>query len=108
MIPLQSLGVVDTGSTYVGEHEILAHALANASSSEMEDGQLIRRSSEFVNEYGHRDQDDNLTDGGPDNPNHTMGTFVMLWPYGVGGIETRRPIDVPYHVHVRALLQREG
>jgi hypothetical protein len=37
-----------------------------------------------------------------------MGTFVMLWPYGVGGIETRRPIDVPYDVHVRALLQREG
>jgi hypothetical protein len=108
MIPLQSLGVVDAGATYVGEHEILAHALANASSSEMEDGQLIRQSSEFVNKYGHRDQHDNLTDGGPDNPNHMMGTFVMLWPYGVSGIETRQPIDVLYDVHVRTLLQRDG
>jgi len=108
MIPLQSLGMVDAGATYVGEHEILVHALANASSSEMEDSQLIRWSSEFVNKYGCRDQHDNLTDSGPDNPNHMMGTFVMLWPYGVGGIEAHQPINVSYDVHVCALLQRDG
>jgi hypothetical protein len=100
--------VVDAGATYVGEHEILAHALVNASSSELNQAQLIRRSSTFVNEYGRRDDNDDLFDGGPDNPNHMMGTFVMLWPYGVGGIETQRSVDVPYDVHVRALLQRDG
>src|SRR5882762_2694502 len=37
-----------------------------------------------------------------------MGSFVTLWPYAMGGIETRRPIDVPYNVHVQALIQRGG
>jgi hypothetical protein len=102
------LGVVNAGATYVGEHEILAHTLVNASSSKLNQAQLIRRGSTFVNEYGRRDDNDDLIDGGPDNPNHMMGTFIMLWPYDVGGIKTRWSVDVPYDVHVRALLQRDG
>ena len=108
MIPLQSLGVVDAGATHVGETEIMAHALANASAIEMQDAQLIKRSSEFVNEYGRVNDNDEFTTGGTENPNHMMGTFVILWPYGMGGIETKRPTKVPYDVHVRALIQRQG
>src|SRR5882762_9696968 len=92
VIPLQSFGIIDAGASYVGENEMLSHALTNASSGDLENGYLVKRSSSFMNEYGRTNDAGEFTDGGPDNPNHMMGTFVTLWPYGVGGIETRRPI----------------
>src|SRR5882762_4683179 len=108
VIPLQALGVIDVGATDIGNNEMLANALSNTSSACLDKGYAVKRGSEFVNEYGRTDDSSQRTDGGLDNPNHMMGSFVTLWPYAMGGIETRRPIDVPYNVHVQALIQRGG
>lgn len=105
VIPLQALSVIDVGASYVGDNEVLAHALANTSSSLLEGGYAIKRSGTFVNEYGHTDDEGNATDGGADDPHHMMAAFPMLWCYGKGGMETKHPIPVSYDLHVRAALE---
>jgi hypothetical protein len=105
VIPLQALGVIDVGATQVSDNEVLANAMANASAKDVSGGYGVRRGSAFVNEYARTDIIGQRTDGGPDDPNHTMGCYPWLWPYAMGGIETARPIDVPYNIHVRSLLQ---
>ena len=56
----------------------------------------------FVNEYARRDTVTGLrNDGGPSDPNHLMGCFPTLFPYGKGGFETERPVEVPYEIHAK-------
>ncbi|SJL05242.1 uncharacterized protein ARMOST_08608 [Armillaria ostoyae] len=43
-------------------------------------------------------------DGGPSNPNHLLGAFPVLFPFGIGGFETSRHVNVPYEVHARWVL----
>lgn len=105
VIPLQALGVIDVGASDVSDTSVLAHALANTSVAERQEGYAVKRSGDFVNEYGRIDGDGLRTDGGPDDPNHMMGAFPTLWPYGKGGIETKRAIEMPYNRHVRWALQ---
>jgi len=33
--------------------------------------------------------------------NHLLGCFPTLFPYGLGGFEVARTIDVPYEAHIR-------
>lgn len=105
VIPLQALGVIDAGATYVADREVLSNAMANVSTGIGEDKYAVRRGSEFVNEYARTGPDGTRTDGGIENPNHLLGAYPTLWPYGKGGIETQRQIDVPYNVHVQWALQ---
>ncbi|KAF7298998.1 ATP-dependent DNA helicase [Mycena indigotica] len=42
---------------------------------------------------------------GPTNANHLLGTFPVLFPYGLGGLEVDRPSKVSYEEHVRWALQ---
>jgi hypothetical protein len=105
VIPLQALGVIDVGASYVGDNEVLAHALANTSSSLLEGGYAIKRSGTFVNEYGRAGDEGNAMDGGADDPHHMMAAFPTLWCYGKGGMETKHPIPVSYDLHVRAALE---
>lgn len=84
-IPLRSLGVVDVAATEVKENEVLAHALLNVSRADKEGGWAVKRSSDFVNEYPRRDSQGSLTDGTSENPNHLLGSFPCLFPYGQGG-----------------------
>lgn len=51
VIPLQALGVVNVGATYIGANEVLAHALANTSVTDTSTGYAVKRGGEFVNEY---------------------------------------------------------
>ena len=89
MIPLQALGVVDVGATYVGESEVVTNAMVNAVNSGAEKGYTVKWSSEFVNEYARVDTFcKQRTDGGTENLNHMMGAYPNLWPYTMGGIET--------------------
>ena len=84
----------------MGDNEVLAHALANRSSVALVGRYAIKRSSTFVNKYGRTDKEGNTMDGGDGDPHHLMAAFPTLWCYGKGGMETRRPISVPYDVHV--------
>jgi hypothetical protein len=100
-MPLHSLGVVDVAATGVEENEMLAHALVNLTQRDRAEGWAVKRSSDFVNEYPRRDAEGALSEGTSDNPNHLLGTFPCLFPYGRGGFEVDRPIPVPYDAHGR-------
>jgi len=49
-------------------------------------------------EYAMMGSDGLHSDGRIENPNHLLGAYPTLWPYGKGGIETQRQIDVPYNM----------
>lgn len=85
----------------------MAHALANATRSKPLNGDFaIRHGSAFVNEYARKDPSTGLRfDGGADNPSHLLGAFPCLFPYGRGGFELQRPVDVSYDSHARWALQ---
>jgi hypothetical protein len=69
---------------------------------------MIRRGSAFVNEYARVDSlTGQRNDGGPGDPNHLLGTFPTLFPFGMGGFEVDRRINVPYETHVRWALRYE-
>ncbi|KAJ3818427.1 hypothetical protein F5880DRAFT_1491409, partial [Lentinula raphanica] len=64
------------------------------------------RTGGFVNEYPRRDTEGQLNAiGDGDNPNHLLGCFPMLFPYGEGGFETNRKHNVSYEAHSRWALR---
>ena len=94
--------MVDVEGYEISSSEILSHALANITKERQTEDYIISRGSAFVNEYARKDTvTEQRNDGGPSNPNHLMGCFPMLFPYGKGGFKTERPIDVPYETHAK-------
>ncbi len=65
------------------------------------EGWAIKWSSDFVNEYPQRTENGVLSDGSPENPNHLLGSFLCLFPYGMGGYKVNRPTPVSYEAHAR-------
>ena len=96
---------MDVAATEVAENEVLAHALQNVTRSDKATTWVVKRSSDFVNEYPRRDATGHLSDGSSDNPNHLLGCFPCLFPYGLGGFEVNRPLPVSYEAHARWSLQ---
>jgi hypothetical protein len=102
VIPIQSMGVVDVDGNDISSTEIMAHALTNSTMEQNTGDYSIRRGSAFVNEYARTDAVTGLrNDGGPSNPNHLLGSFPTLFPYGMGGFETNRSINVAYETHAK-------
>ncbi|KAJ7599160.1 hypothetical protein C8J56DRAFT_769629 [Mycena floridula] len=84
------------------------HTLANTVDNNNEEAReyTIRHGSAFINEYARTsDASGRWTDGGPLNPNHLMGCFPWLFPYGKGGFETARQHKVPYGKHAKWAFQ---
>lgn len=83
----------------------MAHAIANSyRNNEDPEEFTIRRGSAFVNEYPRIDKTGQRNDGGPSNPNHLLGCFPTLFPYGRGGIEASK--NTPsYETHVRWTME---
>ena len=108
VMPLSHLGVVDIDGIEVTDTELMAHALANCSQLIRDEDYMIRRGSAFVNEYARVDPlTGQRNDGGPGDANHLLGTFPTLFPFGHGGFEIERRVNVPYETHVRWALQYE-
>ncbi|KAJ7494790.1 hypothetical protein B0H11DRAFT_1910735 [Mycena galericulata] len=105
VFPLQAHGVLDVEGETVPDSDLLAHGLSNVAARTVQKDFLIRKGSAFVNEYPRLDEDGNRFDGGPGNPNHMLGAFPVLFPYGEGGLEVAREVAVPYETHVRWALQ---
>ena len=101
VMPLNSLGVVDVEGIGISDTELMAHALSNCVDRNSPDDFCVRRGSAFVNEYARLDTEGQRTDGGPGTPNHLLGCFPTLFPYGLGGFEVPRIVDVPYETHIR-------
>ena len=104
-IPLQALGVVDVAANGVTDNELLAHALANVSCADKTDSWAVKRSTDFVNEYPRIDVDGMCFVGSTENPNHLLGSFPCLFPYGLGGFEVARECNVSYEKHARWALR---
>lgn len=84
----------------------MAHALSNAADGgTLPEEFTIRHGSAFINEYARTDENGQRNDGGPSDPNHLLGCFPTLFPYGRGGFETYRPKNVPYETHARWAMQ---
>ena len=97
--------MVDVGGNDIEDNDVLAHALANVAEDERAEGWAVKRSSAFVNEYPRLSPEGTRTAGTPDNPNHLLGTFPCLFPYGEGGFEVDRPTKVSYEAHGRWALR---
>ncbi|KAK0209738.1 hypothetical protein IW262DRAFT_1302023 [Armillaria fumosa] len=70
------------------EHVLSNEALPPIASDVSEERFCMKRGSRFVSEYGRTSDSGLRTDGGPSNPNHLLGAFPVLVPYGIGGFET--------------------
>lgn len=105
IVTIQASGTVDIEGEEISRTELMAHALSNSGLNETQKAHedfTIRRGSAFINEYARKDPiTGQRTDGGPSDANHLLGSFPTLFPYGLGGFEVKREVDVPYEVHVR-------
>ncbi|KAJ7094432.1 hypothetical protein B0H15DRAFT_798654 [Mycena belliarum] len=104
-LQLHSHGVLDVYGEGVPDSDVFAHGFAHLAADPRQREFKIRRDSAFVNEYPRLDRDGQRFDGGPGNANHMLGAFPVLFPYGKGGLEVDRKVDVPYESHVRWALR---
>ena len=104
VVPLQSLGVIDVAATNVQDNDVLVHALLHISVVDKREGCAVKCGADFINEYPCVDDFGNLTNGCGPNPNHLLGSFPCLFPYGKGGLETMRPSCASYETHVHWAL----
>lgn len=96
------MGVIDVDGNDISSTEIMVHVLTNSTTEQNTGDYAIRRGSAFVNEYARIDAVTGLrNDGGSGNPNHLLESFPTLFPYGMGGFETNRPITVAYETHAK-------
>jgi hypothetical protein len=100
VIPLQAHGVLDPNASHISDEEMLAHALKNTSHT-LDEHYAVKHGSSFVNEYGRKDESGVPFIGEHDNPNHLLGAFPCLFPYGMGGFEVERPHPLSYELHAR-------
>lgn len=117
MIPLHFSGSVDTDATQLSASELMRWGLANMWDNSHEGGYAIRHGSRPVNEFGPSRQrersanDDSHAHAPTDdvNPHADDNLFEKaypcLFPYGCGGIEARRRVNVDFATHVRWCLQ---
>jgi hypothetical protein len=111
-IPIYELGVVDIEGEDVSCGKLIENAFQNAGESlhdaaTNEKGYVFRRGSECVNEYARHDDEGRFTEEEDNIPNHLLGAFPYLFPYGEGGFETKRPCAVSYVDHARWALEYE-
>jgi hypothetical protein len=59
-----------------------------------------RQGSRYVNKYPRLDSSGNPHEGDTGHPNHLLGCYPTLFPYGKGGFEVLRPIKVAYERHI--------
>jgi len=105
-IILLSNGLVDVEGNNIREAELMANAFWNsAHSDDPIEHYSYRRGSKYINEYARTRPDNQHRYEGPtDNPNHLLGCYPTLFPYGKGGFEVERPIDVCYEKHIKWAL----
>ncbi|KAF7294297.1 ATP-dependent DNA helicase [Mycena chlorophos] len=88
VFPLQAHGCVDVAGDEVTDAELFHNAAQNFLPPQQRE-YAVRPGSDYVNEYARMDGK-KRTDGGVENPNHLLGAFPILFPYGYGGFEVDR------------------
>ena len=105
LIPLNTLGIIDAVSSEISDKQLLSLAMANLSQDELNSGQAVKHSSDFVNEYPRKDDKDTEYAGTFEDPNIWLVSFPTLSPYGEGGIESSQPQKLSMSLHVQWALQ---
>ena len=91
MIPLNPLGIVDALGSKISDKQLLSLMIANLSQDKLNSGQAVKCSTDFMNEYPQKDDKDTEYPGTFKDPNIWLVSFLTLFPYGEGGIESSQP-----------------
>ncbi|KAG8720194.1 hypothetical protein FRC09_009959 [Ceratobasidium sp. 395] len=106
VIPLQHLGVMDNDLTKMPTDELLKWGLRNMEGSvdvsHQEPGYAIQYGAP-VNTFGQPPQ--GYGPGDPNRRNFWEAAFPLLYPYGVGGIESDRPVALSLNAQARWSLE---
>lgn len=97
VIPLQSLGVIDTDLTNVSANELHIRGLINMWSQGREGMYLVQHGTEPVRDFPTFE---------PGGDNYWEKAFPILYPYGTGGIEVVRPVKLSLIEQTRWSLQQ--
>jgi hypothetical protein len=94
VIPMQELGVMDVEGGDVSSESLVEKAFQNIAEDYQdpvmeEKGYVVWRGGECVNEYARHDEQGCFTDGADDYPNHLLGAYPYLFPYGEGGLRLK-------------------
>lgn len=101
MIPLQHLANLDVDLTKLSANDMLRWGLANLWDKGEEGGYAIRHGSRPVSTFGYNPR------SSYDEPSEHLWarSFPVLYPYGLGAPETRRPVSISLSEHVKWSLQ---
>ncbi|KAG8724803.1 hypothetical protein FRC09_013989 [Ceratobasidium sp. 395] len=106
VIPLQYLGVTDSDLSKVSSEEMTEWGLHNmqrhAEDSSHEPGYAVRHGAP-VNTFGQPPRGQGPAD--PNRYNLWEAAHIALYPYGVGGLESDRPVQISFDDHARWSLQ---
>ncbi|EUC67452.1 ATP-dependent DNA helicase PIF1, partial [Rhizoctonia solani AG-3 Rhs1AP] len=108
VIPLEYSGMAAADESQITPQELMRSALKKLTPELQEqmtdEGGYLIRHGEFARDFGpalsKRQEEDK------EEPNPSVYIFPHLFPYGVGGLETRREVPVSFVEHIRCLLQR--
>jgi hypothetical protein len=104
VVPLQAHGVIDAEASSLSNQDVLANAFANMSRSS-EESYIVQHGSAFVNEYARQVASGVHYAGTTEDPNHLLGAFPCLFPYGLGGFEVFRPRALSYEAQAKWAMQ---
>lgn len=102
VIPIHINGSVDVDLTKISASELMAWSLANLWNEGDEGSYAVRHGRDAVNDFG-RPRTGEICE--PNRENFFEKTFLMLFPFGVGGLEADRSVTVDFAEHVRWALQ---
>ena len=108
VIPLQVSGSVDCDLSKITANELMAWGLMNMWARGQEGAYAVRHEQVPVSDFPPRPKDGDSQDDGPDTPatpNFIKRAFPCLFPYGLGGIDAHRPVEINFPSHVRWTLQ---
>ena len=103
VIPLQISGSIDCDLSNVTASELMKWGLTNLWKDGREGGYAVRHGRQPVSDFPPREPGDSECPA--DQPNFFEKAFPCLYPYGRGGLESKRPIALDFPEHIRWSLQ---
>ena len=108
IIPLQVSGSVDCDLSKITANELMAWGLMNMWNRGQEGTYAVRYGRDPVSDFPPRREDKDGESSGSDastHPNFFEKAFPCLFPYGHGGLEACRPVQIDFHNHIKWALQ---
>ena len=108
VIPLQVSGSIDCDLSKITANELMAWGLMNMWARGQEGAYAVRHGREPVSDFPPRQKNGDSEDNGLETSvalNFFERAFPCLFPYGLGGIDAHRPVEIDFPSHVRWALQ---